>query len=89
MTWRLDDDVEVLALGVPLAEVIRATTVNPAEAVRLKDRGTLRPGLLGDATVLTVEEGQFVFEDVLGEKLVAEQKLACRGIVLGGRWWHG
>jgi dihydroorotase len=78
-----------LALGVPFAEVIRATTVNPAEAVRLKDRGTLRPGLLGDATVLTLEQGRFVFEDVLGEKLIAEQQLACRGIVLGGRWWHG
>jgi imidazolonepropionase-like amidohydrolase len=41
------------------------------------------------ATVLTLEQGEFVFEDVLGEKLIAEQKLACRGIVLGGRWWHG
>jgi len=78
-----------LALGVPLVEVIRATTVNPARSVSLQDRGTLRPGLLGDATVLTVEQGRFVFHDVLGEELHSEQKLACRGIVLGGRWWHG
>lgn len=78
-----------LALGVPLVEVIRATTINPAHAVRLQDRGTLRPGLLGDATVLTLEQGRFVFQDVLGEKLQSEQKLVCRGIVLGGRWWHG
>ena len=46
-----------LALGVPLTEVIRATTVNPAHAVRLQDRGTLRPGLLGDATVLRSSRG--------------------------------
>jgi dihydroorotase len=78
-----------LVLGVPLVEVIRATTINPVRAVRLEDRGTLRPGLLGDATVLTLEQGRFVFEDVLGEKLHAEQRLSCRGIVLGGRWWHG
>jgi dihydroorotase len=78
-----------LVLGVPLVEVIRATTINPARAVRLQDRGTLRPGLLGDATVLTLEQGSFVFEDVLGERLRAEQRIACRGIVLGGRWWHG
>jgi dihydroorotase len=78
-----------LVLGVPLMEVIRATTINPARAVRLEDRGTLRPGLLGDATVLTLEQGRFVFEDVLGEKLNAEQRLVCRGIVLGGRWWLG
>ena len=78
-----------LVLGVPLVEVIRATTINPVRAVRLADRGTLRPGLLGDATVLTLEQGHFVLEDVLGEKLHAERRLACRGIVLGGRWWHG
>ena len=78
-----------LVMGVPLPEVIRATTINPARAVRLQDRGTLRPGLLGDATVLTLEQGLFELEDVMGEKLIAEQRLACRGIVLGGRWWHG
>jgi len=77
-----------VALGVPLVEVIRATTINPARAVRLEDRGTLRPGLLGDATVLTLEQGRFMLEDVLGEKLAATQRIACRGIVLGGRWWH-
>ena len=78
-----------LALGVELREVVRATTVNAASAVRLVDRGTLRPGLLGDATVLELEQGRFELKDVLGETLVAEQRLACRGIVLGGKWWHG
>jgi len=76
-----------LALGVELREVVRATTVNAANAVRLADRGTLRPGLLGDATVLELERGRFELRDVLGETLVAEQRLACRGIVLGGSWW--
>ncbi|MBV9250315.1 MAG: amidohydrolase/deacetylase family metallohydrolase [Acetobacteraceae bacterium] len=78
-----------LALGVPLQEVVRAATINPARAVRLGDRGTLRPGLLGDATMLMLEHGRFTFEDVVGERLLAEQKLSCRGIVLNGRWWHG
>lgn len=78
-----------LALGVPLTEVIRATTINPARAVRLEDRGTLKPGLLGDATVLTLEDGEFVFADALGERQIATRRLSHRGIVLGGRWWHG
>ena len=78
-----------LALGVPLKEVIRASTVNAASAVRLEDRGTLKPGLLGDATVLEVERGRFTLVDVLGETIESEQQLACRGIVLGGKWWHG
>jgi dihydroorotase len=78
-----------LALGVPLAEVVRMSTINPARAVRREDRGTLQPGLLGDATVLALEAGRFALVDVVGETIEAEQKLACRGIVLGGRWWAG
>ena len=78
-----------LKLGMPLAEVIRASTINAATAVRLTDRGTLKPGLLGDATVLDIEHGAFTFHDVMGETIQSNQQLACRGIVLGGRWWHG
>jgi dihydroorotase len=78
-----------LRMGVPLAEVIRASTINAASAVRLQDRGTLKPGLLGDATILEMEHGKFIFTDVVGETLEGTELLACRGIVLGGKWWHG
>jgi dihydroorotase len=78
-----------LALGVPLTEVVRATTINAAEAVRRTDRGTLAPGKLGDATLLAIENGHFTFRDVLGEPLDGTENLVCKGIVLGGRWWHG
>ena len=78
-----------LKLGMPLKEVIRASTINAASAVRKDDRGTLKPGLLGDATVLEIEHGKFTFRDVVDETLEADEQLACRGIVLGGKWWHG
>jgi hypothetical protein len=39
--------------------------------------------------VVTLEQGQFVFEDALSEKLNAEQPLACRGTAFRGRRWHG
>ena len=78
-----------LRMGVPLAEVIRASTINAASAVRKTDRGTLQVGLLGDATVLEIEHGAFTFMDVMGETMAAEEQLACRGIVLGGKWWYG
>jgi dihydroorotase len=77
-----------LALGMPLAEIVRANTINAASAVRKSDRGTLKTGLLGDATVLEVKKGKFKFEDVLGERFAGTEHLACRGIVLGGKWWH-
>lgn len=78
-----------LALGVPLKEIIRASTINAARAVRLDDRGTLGPGLLGDATILDIAEGPVTFMDSLGETMRADRQFACRGIVLGGSWWHG
>ncbi len=80
---------KLLAIGMPLMEVLRAATINPAKAIRLTDRGTLKPGLLGDATVLDFDTGKFELEDVTGEKLATDRKLACKGIVLGGKWWHG
>ena len=77
-----------LALGFPLPEIIRTCTINAARAVRRPDRGTLAPGLLGDATVLDIETGAFEFFDAPGAKITADRQLACRGAVLGGKWWH-
>jgi dihydroorotase len=77
-----------LGLGVPLGEVVRMSTINAARAVRREDRGTLKPGLLGDATVLSLERGRFTLTDVVGETIETSEKLACRGIVLGGKWWR-
>ena len=77
-----------LAMGVSLGEVVRASTINPARAIRLEDRGTLKPGTLGDATVLDLEAGEFTLRDAVGETMKTTEHLQCRGIVLGGKWWH-
>lgn len=77
-----------LALGLPLVEVVRASTINPAFAIGRQDRGTFAPGLLGDATILSLEEGDFDFIDATGEKMKGRQHLRCHGMVLDGRWWN-
>lgn len=77
-----------LAIGMSLVDVIRASTINAALAVRKTDRGTLTPGTLGDATVLEIEKGRFTFADVLGDTREGTEHLRCRGIVLGGKWWR-
>ncbi len=77
-----------MKMGVPFREVVRASTINAASAIRLTDRGTLKPGLLGDATVLEVEKGKFTFVDAVRVTMESDEQLACRGIVLGGKWWH-
>lgn len=76
-----------MALGMTLTEVIRATTQNPARALRRPELGSLAPGSSGDATVLELAEGRFEHVDVSGEVLVAETGLVSRGMVLRGAWW--
>lgn len=43
---------KLLAIGLPLPEVIARTTARPAAFLRRDDLGTLRPGALADVTVL-------------------------------------
>jgi dihydroorotase len=76
-------------LGLDLATLIRTATSAPAAALRRPDLGSLRVGATGDATVFAIEEGQFDFTDALGEVLRGRNRLACRGSVQNGTWWHG
>src|SRR5215467_1761019 len=77
-----------LCMGMPLAEVIAASTVNAAIALRRPELGSLKPGSAGDATLLAIKQGKFDYVDVVGEHLIGEQKIASEGVVIGGRWWH-
>jgi len=77
-----------LCLGVPLADVIAATTVNAAFALKRPELGSLKPGSVGDATILSINDGRFDYVDVVGEHLTGDRKIACEGVVIAGRWWH-
>jgi len=77
-----------LVLGVPLPQVIKAGTLAPAAAIKRPEHGTFKPGSVGDATLISIEEGEFIYHDVLAEPLKGNKKLAARGVVLGGKWWH-
>jgi dihydroorotase len=80
---------KLMALGMPLVEVIRAATARPAEALRRKDLGTLAPGAIGDATILDLADGAFDYLDVMGERITGERRLEVEAIVLGGKLWSG
>ena len=77
-----------LALGMPLADVIAASTVNAAKALNRPDLGTFKPGSAGDASILSLDEGSFPLEDVRGEIVTVSQRLFAKGVVVGGHWWH-
>jgi dihydroorotase len=77
-----------LCLGMPLDEVIAASTINAAMALRRPELGSLKPGSVGDATILSIKEGRFDYVDVVGEHLTGDRKIASEGVVVAGRWFH-
>jgi dihydroorotase len=77
-----------LCLGVPFPDVVAASTVNAAFALERPELGSLKPGSVGDATILSVNDGHFDYVDVVGEHLTGDRKIACEGVVIAGRWWH-
>ena len=77
-----------LCLGMPLTDVIAASTVNAAMALRRPELGSLKPGSAGDATVLAIREGSFDYVDVVGEHMTGDRKIDAVGVVMAGRWWH-
>jgi dihydroorotase len=79
---------KLLSLGMDLGAVIRAGTAAPAAALGRRDIGHLGVGALGDASILYLEEGAFDYRDVLGETRRGRWRLAPRGLVIGGKWWH-
>ena len=77
-----------LCLGVPLNDVIAQSTINAAHALKRPELGSLKPGSVGDATLLSVKEGQFEYEDVMGEKLIGDKRILSEGAIVGGKWFH-
>jgi dihydroorotase len=77
-----------LCMGMPFPDVVAASTVNAAMALRRPELGSFKPGSVGDATILLIKEGKFDYEDVVGEHLIGDRKIVSEGVVIGGRWWH-
>jgi dihydroorotase len=73
-----------LCLGMPLVDVIAASTVNAAFALKRPDLGSLRPGSVGDATILRVKDGRFDYVDVVGEHMPGDRRIVSEGVVIGG-----
>ncbi|MEZ4834779.1 MAG: amidohydrolase family protein [Caldilineaceae bacterium] len=68
---------KVLNMGVPLEEVIRMSTVAPAEEIGHPELGHLSVGAEADVAVLDLKEGEFSFVDCGKAKMRGNQKLEC------------
>ena len=77
-----------LCMGMPLPDVVAASTVNAAMALRRPELGSLKPGSVGDATLISIPQGRFDYVDAVGEHMAGDKKIVSEGVVIGGRWWH-
>ncbi len=74
-----------LALGVPLSEVIRESTSNPALEIRRPQLGHIGVGADADVAVLRLEHGKFGYVDVKGGRIEGSRRLGCEMTLRGGK----
>jgi len=74
-----------LALGEPLVEVIRESTVNPANEIQHPELGHLTPGSPADVAVWDLRAGDFGFLDAAGARLSGKQRLECEMTLRNGK----
>ncbi|MDO8945163.1 MAG: amidohydrolase/deacetylase family metallohydrolase [Desulfobacterales bacterium] len=67
-----------LSMGMPLAEVIRRSTFEPARVIRRPELGTLSIGAEADVAVFREMQGTFGFADCGKAKMIGNKKLECQ-----------
>jgi len=81
---------KMLAVGFSLEEVIEMSTTAAARALRQEGKlGTLAPGTVADVVVSRLEDGEFVYLDVLHEKRVGRQRIVPETVIYGGEIYRG
>lgn len=76
---------KMLALGVPLMEVIRESTANPAAMIGRPELGHLTVGAPADIAVWQLMQGEFGFMDFAGGGLSGRERLVCDMTLKDGR----
>ena len=82
-----------IAMGMDLPSVIRASTWNPAKAIRREELGSLSVGSVADVAILNLHDGKFAvrdtgvfgFFDYTGQKIEGKQKLEAEMTIRKGR----
>jgi dihydroorotase len=64
-------------MGMPMAEVITASTWNSAKVLQREDLGHLSEGAVADVAVINLKEGNFGFVDSGGYRMDGKQTLEC------------
>ncbi|MFN7921154.1 MAG: amidohydrolase/deacetylase family metallohydrolase [Bryobacteraceae bacterium] len=76
---------KVSSEGVPLVEVIRMATANPAREIKRPQYGSLGEGGEADIAVFRLESGQFGYLDSRGVRKTGSKRLTCEMTLRAGR----
>ena len=68
---------KMMAIGVPLNEVIADMTAHPAHQIRHDELGNLSPGAVADVAVLSIQKGKFGFTDMVNTRIAGTRKLVA------------
>ena len=74
-----------LAMGVPLEDVIRRSTINPASEIHRPELGTLTIGKEADIAVLELKKGHFSYIDCGVARMDGNVNLEARMTIRAGR----
>ena len=75
---------KMLNLGISIQEVIATSTWEPAKIIKRPQLGHLSKGGIADIALLSVEEGEFGFVDVVKYKLKGDRKIVCEMTIKDG-----
>ena len=85
MKNQLDVMSKFLLMGMPLNEVIKASTWAPAQVIRHEELGHLSVGAVADVAILDLRQNNFGFYDKTGYKVQGKQKFECEMTIRAGR----
>ncbi|GAB3914550.1 amidohydrolase/deacetylase family metallohydrolase [Larkinella knui] len=74
-----------VVMGVPVADVIKASTWTPAQVIKREILGHLSVGAIADVAILTMREGNFGFYDKTGYRMEGKKKFECEMTIKGGK----
>ena len=76
---------KLLVMGMPLKDVVRASTWTPAQMIHHEELGHLSVGAIADIAVFNVMNGKFGYVDAYGARIEGQQRILCELTVSGGR----
>jgi dihydroorotase len=77
---------KVLAMGLPLKEVVAEMTWHPAVEIQQTQLGQLTPGAIADVAVLNLHHGNYGFVDGSGALLKGHERLECELTIKDGKF---